>query len=351
MAEDDTCSSCSLGFDEDPGGTASRQRCWLLIEQPGAWGRNALLESKLPAEVARVLDERRQAAGVRVLLIRRGPGTEVAERRRWMFVRATATEPVMGGGGFSDPAELLDLDLHGMAVGRGAAARRRSRAARRRLHPRPPRPLLCRQRPPGGPPPPPGGGRRLGVLPRRRGPVRRQRRVLPPRPVPRPGHPGVGATAGPRLRRRSHPPRRLPGPRRLATRRPAGRDPAAPRARRVGRRGPGADEPRARRTPARVGFTVGGTEHEVVVDVGQADEPRLLACSNSGPGRPRVITEVSIRLRGLNGRLVGPGDRNRWQGWGRGVGLRRRRGRSAARIVTVRGRLRRFREELFGSGA
>ena len=58
MADDDTCSSCSLAFDEDPGGTASRQRHWLLIEQPGAWGPNALLESKLPEEVARTIAAR-----------------------------------------------------------------------------------------------------------------------------------------------------------------------------------------------------------------------------------------------------------------------------------------------------
>ncbi len=111
---DDTCSSCSLAHDEDPGGSASRQRFWLLVEQPGAWGRNALLESKLPAEVAAALDERRRAAHVRVVLIRRGPGVEVPDERRWAFVRATADRPAMGGGTFRDPQELLDLDLEAL---------------------------------------------------------------------------------------------------------------------------------------------------------------------------------------------------------------------------------------------
>ncbi|HEY5696257.1 MAG TPA: hypothetical protein VIT01_02020, partial [Acidimicrobiales bacterium] len=93
MAEDETCSSYSVGYDEDPGGTASRHRGWLLIEQPGAWGRNALLESKLPAEVAEAIDERRRDAGVRVLLIRRGPGPSSSDRRRWAFARTTAIGP------------------------------------------------------------------------------------------------------------------------------------------------------------------------------------------------------------------------------------------------------------------
>ncbi|HYF46313.1 MAG TPA: sucrase ferredoxin [Acidimicrobiales bacterium] len=108
---DDTCSSCSLAHEEDPGGSASRQRFWLLVEQPGAWGRNALLESKLPAAVSTELEQRRRAANVRVLLIRRGPGVEVPDDRRWAFVRATPEAPAMGGGTFRDPEELLDLDL------------------------------------------------------------------------------------------------------------------------------------------------------------------------------------------------------------------------------------------------
>jgi hypothetical protein len=115
MAEDDTCSSCSLAFDEDVSGTGSRGASWLLIEQPGAWGVNALLESKLPAEVAEVLDARRQAAKVRVLLIRRGPGGEVPQERRWFFARADAPDATMTGGTFGDPAELLDLDLTALA--------------------------------------------------------------------------------------------------------------------------------------------------------------------------------------------------------------------------------------------
>jgi hypothetical protein len=114
MVEDDTCSSCSLAFEEDPAGTASRNKHWLLIEQPGAWGRNALLESKLPADVAEALEARRKELHFRVLLIRRGPGVEAPEERRWYVARTTELDPLLGGGTFRDPAELLDLDLAAM---------------------------------------------------------------------------------------------------------------------------------------------------------------------------------------------------------------------------------------------
>ena len=118
MADDDTCSSCSLALDEDPGGTASRQRHWLLIEQPGAWGHNALLESKLPEEVARTIAARARRSRVRVLMIRRGPAPpEEGESRIWRFVSATPQDPQMGGGTFTDPHDLLHLDVVGLADG------------------------------------------------------------------------------------------------------------------------------------------------------------------------------------------------------------------------------------------
>jgi hypothetical protein len=117
MADDETCSSCSLAMDEDPGGSASRNRHWLLIEQPGAWGRNALLESKLPEAVAQALEATRKELGFRVLLIRRGPGAEVPEERRWYWARTTGEDPLLGGGMFREPAELLGLDHAGFLAG------------------------------------------------------------------------------------------------------------------------------------------------------------------------------------------------------------------------------------------
>lgn len=298
MAEDDTCSSCSLAFDEDPGGTASRQRCWLLIEQPGAWGRNALLESKLPTEVSAELDRRCQEAGVRVLLIRRGPGTEVPDQRRWVFARATVTDPVMGGGWFSDPAELLALDLHGMAsgavpvpdAGAGPLVAVCTHGRHDRCCADNGRPVARHLRQAGVDAwecSHVGGDRFAANV------VSFPHGLFHGRVTPATALPLVHAYDDGRI----HP----AGFRGRAAWPPAVQQAEILLRHELGEWGVDAlvltshDHDGARHT---VRFTVGGTEHEVVVDVGVADEPRLLACSNPGPGRPRVITEVSIRPLG-----------------------------------------------------
>jgi Sucrase/ferredoxin-like len=51
-------------------GTASTVRSWLLLEDPGPWGRDALRDARLPERVGLELRRRCQAAGVRPLLIR-----------------------------------------------------------------------------------------------------------------------------------------------------------------------------------------------------------------------------------------------------------------------------------------
>jgi len=52
-------------------GTASTVRSWLLLEDPGPWGRDALRDARLPERVGLELQRRCRAAGVRPLLIRR----------------------------------------------------------------------------------------------------------------------------------------------------------------------------------------------------------------------------------------------------------------------------------------
>ena len=48
-AFDDRCSLRSLAAGEPLAGTASTIRHWLLIEHPGPWGRDGLLDARLPA--------------------------------------------------------------------------------------------------------------------------------------------------------------------------------------------------------------------------------------------------------------------------------------------------------------
>src|SRR3712207_8589393 len=53
--------------------TASPAQRWLLVEQPGPWGMDALTQSRFDPAVAPRLAHRARVEGVRVLLVRR-PG-------------------------------------------------------------------------------------------------------------------------------------------------------------------------------------------------------------------------------------------------------------------------------------
>lgn len=91
-------------------GTASRVSSWLLVEQPGAWGPDALTNSDLDPAVGRALLASGRVAGVRVLLIRR-PG-RVRSGRRQCFLAHTGTRSSwLESFDVDDPAELVSLDL------------------------------------------------------------------------------------------------------------------------------------------------------------------------------------------------------------------------------------------------
>jgi hypothetical protein len=72
-------------------GTASQVRRWLVVEQPGPWGRDALGQSRMPLEIAAHLAARARSAGVRVLLARR-PGWDPAERPRRVHLASTRSD-------------------------------------------------------------------------------------------------------------------------------------------------------------------------------------------------------------------------------------------------------------------
>jgi hypothetical protein len=70
---EDRCSLRSLVADEPLAGTASTIRHWLLIEHPGPWGRDGLLDARMPDGLGKDLRALERRTGARVLLIRR-PG-------------------------------------------------------------------------------------------------------------------------------------------------------------------------------------------------------------------------------------------------------------------------------------
>ena len=116
LADRVVCSAISAADGESLVASASRYRHWLMIEQPGPWGHDALVESRLSLEVGRLLRERGRAAGVRVLLIKRrsrlvGPrqcfAAYTGSQRRWLRSFEVG-----------DPVELLDLDLEALVASR-----------------------------------------------------------------------------------------------------------------------------------------------------------------------------------------------------------------------------------------
>jgi len=97
-------------------GTASRVRGWVLLEQPGPWGREAVLESRLDRDLAGALHRHADAADARLLLIR-PPGRVPSRPRRCFLAHTGRRDHWVEGRVLDDPAELLDLDLGRVVAG------------------------------------------------------------------------------------------------------------------------------------------------------------------------------------------------------------------------------------------
>jgi hypothetical protein len=111
------CATESLARGEPLIGTASRVQRWLVVEQPGPWGREAPTDSRMPTDVAEALTAAAQRHRVRVLLARR-----VTDRRadgsRHVYLAHTGAESrwieqlVLPA---DRPHEVLDVDLGRLA--------------------------------------------------------------------------------------------------------------------------------------------------------------------------------------------------------------------------------------------
>ncbi len=112
------CSAEALGRDESLIATASLVKAWLLIEQPGAWGPDALFDSDFPVERARPLLRKAAGLGIRILLIRRRTKEDRPPVAFLAHSGDDAGAPAIVFGPVSDQASLGDLDLEGFAHGR-----------------------------------------------------------------------------------------------------------------------------------------------------------------------------------------------------------------------------------------
>lgn len=116
MTEPQLCAVLARDHREPLAGTAPEARGWLLIEQPGAWGHDALLESGLDTTVAEKLAERVADLDVRIQIIRR-PGARRGVRRAAFLVHSGPGRPWARRLAISDPDELLELDLTALESG------------------------------------------------------------------------------------------------------------------------------------------------------------------------------------------------------------------------------------------
>lgn len=115
-----SCSAHSELVAEPLLGTASFARAWIVLEQPGPWGRRALTQSHLDPELGEALDRRAAVADSRVALVRR-PGRHADTHdprsfRLWVAWTQPAHTWLLGGW-ITDPDQLRDLDWTAIAVG------------------------------------------------------------------------------------------------------------------------------------------------------------------------------------------------------------------------------------------
>lgn len=94
-------------------GTAFPAARLLLVEQPGPWGRAGLRGSRFEPDTALDVERRANAAGIRVLAVRRPGRTPRGARRRWAIVDCRSGRESLRWGEYDQDADLLDLPLDG----------------------------------------------------------------------------------------------------------------------------------------------------------------------------------------------------------------------------------------------
>lgn len=118
MTDRFSCARDAQSHSEPLLGTASTVRRWILVEQPGPWGRHAPFDSNLPRRVAAGLHWRAREVGARLLLIRRYG--RYAPERRTCFVASTTTDACwVEQLSVADVGDLLDVDFSPLARHRG----------------------------------------------------------------------------------------------------------------------------------------------------------------------------------------------------------------------------------------
>ena len=116
MSRPQSCSAFSLALGEPLRATAPEASSWLLVEQPGPWGRDALVESGLEQAVGEELQRRTKELGIKALLLKR-PGRSAPVRRRCFLGSSRQGATFLEEVALDSPADLLALDLGALARG------------------------------------------------------------------------------------------------------------------------------------------------------------------------------------------------------------------------------------------
>jgi hypothetical protein len=106
----DRCSLRSLAADEPLAGTASTIRHWLLIEHAGPWGRDGLLDARLPDGLGRELRLLEGRTGARVLLIRKPHRVPEYDDGTVLCFAADAADAWLGFTALGTIEDALELD-------------------------------------------------------------------------------------------------------------------------------------------------------------------------------------------------------------------------------------------------
>ena len=113
-----SCSSLSSARSESLAGTASLVKRWLLVEDPGPWGYEALVENKLPRDLLAELRAWADSVSARMVLVRRGPRKVGAARKLFVASSAPGNEWLYSLS-TDDLASLTALDREAFGAGTG----------------------------------------------------------------------------------------------------------------------------------------------------------------------------------------------------------------------------------------
>jgi hypothetical protein len=113
--DEDRCSVRALARGDSGVATASPAQRWLLIEQPGPWGVDALTQSRFDPAAASLLTHRARVENVRVLMVRR-PGDRMADsQRRWAYADGRPGREGLWWSTRSADTDLVDAPWDGSA--------------------------------------------------------------------------------------------------------------------------------------------------------------------------------------------------------------------------------------------